>query len=120
MFKIHLWITTTTIVSITTSREVVLRMKDIHALTDPWRVKLENICRYTRCRNNPTRKARLDFFLISDELMALVDNINIAAGYRSDHSRIELHLIFNKFEKRKGFWFNNTLLSHQSYINIVN
>ena len=52
--------------------------------------------------------------------MALVDNVNIAAGYRSDHSRIELHLIINKFEKRKGFWkFNNTLLSDQSYVNIV-
>ena len=44
------------------SREVVLRMKDIHALTDPWRLKHENNCRYTWCRNNPTRKARLDFF----------------------------------------------------------
>ena len=52
--------------------------------------------------------------------MALVDNVNIAAGYRSDHSRIELHLIFNKFKKRKGYWkFNNTLLSDQPYINIV-
>ena len=27
---------------------------------------------------------------------------------------------FLSLEKRKGFWFNNTLLSHQSYINIVN
>jgi exonuclease III len=102
------------------ARQVVLNMKDIHALTDPWRVHYENRRRYTWFRTNPLRKARLDFFLISDELLALVDKVNINAGYRSDHSRIELCLVFSKFEKRKGFWkFNNSLIKDNAYIDIV-
>ena len=59
------------------AREKVLHMKDVHSLKDPWRVKHEQSRRYTWFKTNPTKKARFDFFKISDELMALMDKIEI-------------------------------------------
>ena len=58
------------------------------------------------------KKARLDFFLVSSELMTLIDKVTISPGYRSDQAMIELHITFTKFERGKGFWkFNNSLLN---------
>ena len=48
------------------AREKVLNMKVVHSLIDPWRVKYEQRKRYTWFRTNPTKKARIDFFLISN------------------------------------------------------
>lgn len=65
-------------------------------------------------------KRRELIFLISNELMALLDKSDILPGYRSDHSMVYIEIYFTKFEKGKGFWkFNNSLLHDQTYVNLV-
>ena len=91
------------------SRDIVLQLKEKHNLTDPWRIKHEDTRRYTWFNNNPVNKARLDFFLISNELMALVDKTDIA--------QIIPLLNFICLYLRKGFLeIINSLLKDPEYI----
>lgn len=51
---------------------------------------------------------RIDFFLILNELMVLLDKFDILFGYRFDYFMVYIEIYFIKFEKGKGFWkFNN-------------
>ena len=102
------------------SANVVEKLKNNFGLVDPWRVYNPNKLSYTWQRKNPIKQARLDFFLISSELMTFVRNVNILPGYRTDHSYIELELQLSTFKKGKGFWrFNNSLLKDPVYVNKV-
>ena len=77
--------------------------------------------RYTWRKRNPLKQARLDFLLVSNHMSDIVKSCDIKAGYRSDHSIIELELLMNKFIKGKGIWkFNNSLLKHQDYLTLIN
>ena len=63
---------------------------------------------------------RLDFFLISEELMSLVNKVEIKPGYRTDHSSVELELKLSDFTCGKGFWkFNNSLLYDKDFVEKV-
>ena len=102
------------------ARNEVIKLKEIYKLQDPWRVTYPSQKRFTWFKRNPVKKARLDFFLISEELMSLVNKVDINPGYRTDHSIIELELRINDFDKGKGFWkFNNQLLLNTEYISKV-
>ena len=66
------------------------------------------------------KQARLDFFLIADNLQNSINDIQINAGYRSDHSPVILEMKLNKFKKGKGLWtFNNSLLGDKDYIELI-
>ena len=75
---------------------------------------------YTWYRSNPTKKARLDYFLISDELMSIIDKCSISPGYRTDHAIISIKLRLNSFSRGRGFWrFNNSILKDSNYVEQV-
>lgn len=77
--------------------------------------------RYTWRRSNPVKQARLDFFLISDNLLPSIHYSNIEPGYRTDHSLHLIALKFNEFRKGKGLWkFNNSLLHDLDYLELIN
>ena len=57
-------------------------------LSDPWRVLNPDTKRFTWRKNNPIKQARLDFFLMSSELLNLIDLAEILPGYRTDHSMV--------------------------------
>ena len=51
----------------------------------------------------------------------IIKSCSIKAGYRSDHSIIELEIIMNKFIRGKGLWkFKNSLLKDKEYLTLVN
>ncbi|KAK3107474.1 hypothetical protein FSP39_015361 [Pinctada imbricata] len=103
------------------ARDIVLNIKSKYNLIDPWRVNNHNRKKYTWQSQNPVKKARLDFFLISSELLSLIENTEIKPGYRTDHSIINLNIKFSNFKRGKGFWrFNNTLLKDKEYLKLVN
>jgi exonuclease III len=86
-------------------------------LIDVWRENNIEKREYTWFRHNPIKKARLDFFLISDQLYTEVDCTKILPGYRTDHSLIYMCLEFGKFRKGRSYWkFNNSLLRDEAYI----
>ena len=51
----------------------------------------------------------------------IVDNCIIRPSYRLDHSIVELDIIMNNFEIRKGIWkLNVSLLKNIDYMNLIN
>ena len=64
--------------------------------------------------------ARLDFFLITENILSNLKNCKVEPSYRSDHSMIILELELNPFIRGKGLWkFYNSLLYDIDYINMV-
>ena len=64
--------------------------------------------------------SRLDFFLVSSDILAITDKSEIKPGYRSDHSIINLTLEISSQPKGKGFLKLNTSLLHdQEYATII-
>ena len=89
-------------------------------LVDYFRILNPDSKCFTWRRKNPTRQARLDYFLTSENLGNIIDTIKVKPGYRSDHSTVILELKFNKFEKGKGLWkFSNQLLKDKKYVDLV-
>ena len=77
--------------------------------------------RYTWSRKQPFQLARLDFFLLSEDLLTSVKKCKIENSYRSDHSPVLPSICFNKFVKGKPLWkFNNSLLKDIDYLNVIN
>lgn len=102
------------------ARQEVLKIKEQFKLIDPWRVNNEDKKHYTWFSQSSAKKARLDFFLISEEIMTLVSDTDIKPGYRTDHSIVELNLRLSDFKRGKGFWkFNNNLLRDTDYVTMI-
>ena len=102
------------------AREQLLNLMLSYNLIDCWRENhLENK-EYTWFRRNPVKKARLDFFLISENLFTDVESTKILPGYRTDHSLIHIAIEFGKFKKGTSYWkFNNSLLKDKDYVKEV-
>lgn len=99
------------------NRIEIQNLKNKFNLVDPWRVNNPTSKKFTWTRRNPTKQARLDYFLISEELMSILGNVKIIPGYRTDHSIINIEFKINDFERGRGFWrFNNSLLRDKEYI----
>ena len=86
------------------AQEKVIEIMNELKLVDIWREINPELLQYTWRRNRPLQQSRLDFFLISENLMSFVKDSKILPGYRSDHSFISLEFEFKKEEKRKSFW----------------
>lgn len=103
------------------AKEAVDNMITELDLNDIWRDLNQDCPRFTWRRNNPFQQARLDFFLISDQVVTFVDDTDIECGYRTDHSMILLKLKFNEKAKCRTFWkFNSSLLKDKEYLKEIN
>ena len=89
--------------------------------TDAYRHLNGDIKRYTWRKRTPLKQARLDYFIVSDNLVDFLDKCLIHPGYRSDHSIVELTFNIAKFTKGKGIWkFNCSLLKNKDYLIKIN
>ena len=60
---------------------------------------------------------RLDFILVSETLLGNCRKESIVPGFRSDHSAVDVTLVFNEVKRGKTFWkFNSTLLKNINYV----
>ena len=99
------------------AREIVMQMKNILNLEDVFRVANPDVRKYTWMSRNPLRMSRLDYFLISAELLNALPQNEILYGYRSDHSLVHLALCFSENKKGQGYWkFNASLLHEPEYV----
>lgn len=103
------------------ARDVVLNYLEEDNYIDVWRVMNEDKKTFTWRRLNPERKqARLDFFLITEEIFKYVHDTSIVSGYRTDHSGVILKLKMHENERGKGYWkFNSSLLKDKEYVKLV-
>ena len=86
---------------------------------DLFRYLNNDLRRYTWHCKNPTRHARLDYVLVSANLLEFTDKGCIKPGYRSDHSLIELTLTGAGLLVTKNFrgsgamsWSGLVVISH--------
>ena len=102
------------------ARAKLLEIIENKNMIDPFREVFPDKKRYTFRKRSPLKQSRLDFFLISDDLLPSLKDSDIESSYRSDHSIINLHLVFNDFKRGKGLWkFNNALLKDKEYLNVI-
>ena len=103
------------------ARKVILDYIEEENLLDVWRISNEDSRKYTWRRLNPViKQARLDFYLISENMFQFVTDTKIIPGYRTDHSGITLKLKLIDSERGRGYWkFNNTLLKDKDYVSLI-
>ena len=103
------------------ARKIILDFIEKENFVDAWRVINGNCRKYTWHRLIPTiKQARLDYFLVSENISQYVVDAEIIPGYRTDHSGITLKLKLLESERGKGYWkFNNTLLKDNEYVTLI-
>ena len=86
-------------------------------LVDIWRILNPEKLKFTWHSNTkPIIFCRLDYFLISENLVNAIKSAKIKAGYKSDHSIIDICFDFIKIEKGPGYFkLNNSLLLDTNY-----
>ena len=102
------------------AREKVFDLCTELNLIDIWRELNLEKSQFTWKTKNGLKQARLDFFLISEELFICVEDSKIEAGYRTDHSFVTILFKGQSVDKGSNFWkFNNSLLKDHDYIKTI-
>ena len=102
------------------AREKVLDICEEFNLIDVWRESYPEEKKYTWRTSNGNKQARLDFFLISENIYTLVEQVNIEPSHRSDHIIVTLKIGKRRESTNRTFWkSNNSLLKDTEYVKIV-
>ena len=89
-------------------------------LKDAWREQHPGEWRYTWGTDKLRKRSRLDFFLISEDVLNMTESTNIESGYRTDHSLIEIEILKCPSKPGPGIWkFNTALLKDKDYSTLV-
>ena len=59
------------------ANKTINELKSKLGLVDPWRIFNPEKYQYTWRQSNPLKQSRLDYFLVSEEVMSLVDHASI-------------------------------------------
>ena len=102
-------------------REKLLELLNVANLTDSWRLKHPDKRQYTWHSNSkPHIHCRLDYFLISDNIINILKDTSISPGYKTDHSLVSLTLSTLKYERGPGYFkLNNSILTDENYQNNI-
>ena len=95
------------------SCKIVREIMFEHNLIDVWRYLNPAKKMYTWRRMHPFQQSRIDYFLVSEELVQVhkVELATIDSGVKSDHNIIRLALSLGQSKRGPGLWrFNNMLL----------
>ena len=104
----------------TNSVKILQKFMTKLTLTDAWRVLNPDKRRYTWRRRNPEIHCRLDFFLVSQNMMCNVTHADILAGYKTDHSLIVIDTAIHSNQRGPGFWkLNTSFLTDLNYVNQI-
>ena len=90
-------------------------------LIDIWRIRNQQIKRFTWRQKKPLIQRRLDFWLNSEVCQEDIEKSDIISSMSSDHSAIILH--FSSISKQKygpSFWkFNASLTEDMNYVALL-
>ena len=102
------------------SQEIVNDLAAQLDLIDAWRIINPDSRKYTWRRRRPEISCRLDVFLVSQSLMCSVTSANISAGYKTDHSLIDIRIALHSNPRGPGFWkLNTSFLTEIDYVNRI-
>ena len=86
-------------------------------LIDIWRDTYPKLKNFTWYRKNPSKAARLDYFIITPSILNIYSSSYIMPKYRSDHCKIGLSIFQDKSERGKGVWKLNSDLLNDKILN---
>ena len=114
--------TTAKIDSHAKSRQILHSIAEEANLWDIWRAKNESVLKYTWYRLRPEEiKSRLDYFLISGDLVGDIQQTGIEIPIRTDHCLVWVTWSPSDCSRGRGFWkHNNKLLENKSYLEYMN
>ncbi len=103
------------------SRKYIYDIITAYDLVDIWRRRNPNVFKYTWHSNGkPPIFCRLDFFLVSFNLLSQINECNISTGFKSDHCSTNINIGTTDNARGRGFWkFNTSLLQDTNYVNSV-
>ncbi len=87
--------------------EIVNGLIDEFNLIDVWRHYHPNLRQYTRHQHNPKVLSRLDYILISENMIGSTQNSKILPGINSDHSIVKLQFDIDPNPRGRGYWKMN-------------
>ena len=89
-------------------------------MSDIWRKQNPARKRFTWRTERLCKRYRLDYFLLSEDNLALNPQSQILNAYRSDHNSINLTIQKSSQQQGKGLWkLNNALLEITDFIKMV-
>ena len=92
-------------------------------LVDIWRTRNPNELKFTRRERSRGGlvQARLDFWLVAEQISFQIKKCEIKPGMKSDHSlvKITIDLLHTQARGRSYWKFNNTLLKDQKYVEMI-
>ena len=96
------------------------KLCDDYNLVDAWRINNIDKKQFTWIQGISNKQARLDYFLITEELLSITSKNNIETKYRSDHAPISIQIELCKHTRGPGTWkFNNSLLMNEDFIKLI-
>jgi exonuclease III len=102
------------------SRDAVIALAAEKELVDVWRSFHERDRQYTWHHKNPIKMSRLDFILVSEDIMSVISNSQILPKYKSDHSPVAIDILVTKHTRGAGYWkFNNSLLNDLDFVKMI-
>ncbi len=103
------------------SNEILSILTEEFNLCDIWRNFHPHLKQYTRHQKSPKVLSRIDFILVSDNLINNCVSSKIVPGIQSDHSVVSLQFTDGQPSKGHGFWkLNCHFLQHDSdFINLI-
>ena len=102
------------------SRETLKEYINNFELVDIWRILNENKQQFSWRQRGLNISCRLDYFLISTNLVNITEQILITNGFRSDHSLISITLSRANTPRGPGFYkLNTSLLLDNNYKQII-
>ena len=102
------------------AREEIINHMKLLKLVDVYRELHPNVRKYTRYQTNPVIASRLDFFLMSQNLLNQVKGCDIIPSIRSDHKVVTVDIDITFSPRGKGYWkFNNDLLADNEFVDKI-
>ena len=99
------------------TREKIRELISQYDLNDIWRANHPETLSFTWRKFNTTKQARLDYFLVSENIVSQVNDSHIGNKYKSDHSIVILSMKNSPFIHDRSYWkFNKSLLKSQEFI----
>ena len=90
--------------------DTIEHLGNVLQLNDIWRLLHPDIEQFTWRRLNPLSQSRIDYYLISDNLIDKINICDIQYGYKSDHSAVVLELNLVHTPRGPSFWKSSALL----------
>ena len=101
------------------NKEIKSIMEDLD-LIDIWRQRNPDKKTFTWHQKKPLVQCRLDYFIVSYNLVSFTSDTKIRSSFKTDHSLITYSFKPYELEKGRGYWkFNASLLTDKEYIDKV-